>query len=424
MAHAVILACALLSACGKKGAPLPPLARVPVAPPDFAVTRLDQEVYLQLKAPSVNVDGGGPADVARVELYALTADRAPQVPSPEALRRLSTLVASETVRRPVPPPPAVAEGEPPPPPPPPPGPGVDQGAPIVFREVLTPETRVPVSLPQGDRAAQEQAARDAGIPRPLVAPVEVGGPQRYYFAVGVSPRGRHGPPTALVPAPLGPTSSAPGRPDLTFDETSMTLKWTSPPDARGAEEATSADVLPSRSIVPGPPPTTYDVYEVPREPATGNVSPSVPVPLTQAPIAARELTRSDIALGTERCFVVRPVDIVSGTHVRGPASEMACASFADTFPPKPASNLEAIATTGVIALLWEGSDAKDLDGYLVLRAEAGNATLAPLTPAPVKVTTYRDETARPGVRYVYAVVAVDKAGNRSHESNRAEETGR
>ena len=37
-------------------------------------------------------------------------------------------------------------------------------------------------------------------------------------------------------------------------------------------------------------------------------------------------------------------------------------------------------------------------------------------------TTYRDETVKPGVRYIYAVVAVDKAGNRSAESNRVEET--
>ncbi len=54
----------------------------------------------------------------------------------------------------------------------------------------------------------------------------------------------------------------------------------------------------------------------------------------------------------------------------------------------------------------------------------GSATLTPLNPAPVAVTTFRDDTARAGVRYVYAIVAVDKAGNRSPESNRVEETGR
>jgi hypothetical protein len=418
-----MLACALLSACGKKGPPLPPLQRVPVAPPDFALQRIDRDVYVQFKVPTVNVDGIGPADVGRVELYAITAERQPDLRTPAAIRRLATLVGSETVRRPLPPLPPPAEGQPPPPPPPQ-GPGVDQGATVVFRETLTADMATPVPLPErDDEIARREAEAESALPRPLVASPETAGPQRYYVAFAVSERGRYGPPTAIVPAPLGATSRAPGQPELTFDETSLTLKWSPPPDARTTQIAAGGDVLPARPIVPGPDPTTYDVYEVPREPAAAD-RPTLPVALTPAPIGALEFSQSNIALGSERCFVVRPVDIVSGVHVRGPASEMACASFADTFPPKPARNLEAIATSGVIALLWEGSDAADLAGYLVLRGEAGSATLTPLTPAPVNVTTYRDETARAGVRYAYAVVAVDKAGNRSAESNRVEETGR
>jgi hypothetical protein len=49
-----------------------------------------------------------------------------------------------------------------------------------------------------------------------------------------------------------------------------------------------------------------------------------------------------------------------------------------------------------------------------------------LTREPIKETTYRDTTARRGVRYVYAVVAVDRSTppNRSAESNHVEETAR
>ena len=44
----------------------------------------------------------------------------------------------------------------------------------------------------------------------------------------------------------------------------------------------------------------------------------------------------------------------------------------------------------------------------------------------VKETTFRDTTAKTGVRYVYAVAAVDNAKPRnvSDESNRVEETAR
>jgi hypothetical protein len=44
-----------------------------------------------------------------------------------------------------------------------------------------------------------------------------------------------------------------------------------------------------------------------------------------------------------------------------------------------------------------------------------------VTPAPIQVTTLRDPVP-PGVRYVYAVEAVDKAGNTSMPSSRSEET--
>jgi hypothetical protein len=245
--------------------------------------------------------------------------------------------------------------------------------------------------------------------------------QRYYYAVAVNPRGRYGPHTALVPAPLGSTSGPPSEPRITVSETAMTLQWLPPRDARGLGLASEPDVLPARPTVPGPPPTTYDVYEVARN-ATSDAPVSMPTPLNAEPMAETELTRSDITLGVERCFVVRAVDIVDGVHVRGPASPMACASFADTFAPAPARDLVAVAVPGGINLIWEPSESKDAAGYLVLRGEAGSATLTPLTASPVTTPSYRDESVAAGVRYIYAIVTVDKAGNRSPESNRVEET--
>ena len=39
-------------------------------------------------------------------------------------------------------------------------------------------------------------------------------------------------------------------------------------------------------------------------------------------------------------------------------------------------------------------------------------------------TTFQDTTTKAGVTYTYAIVAVDKAGNKSAESARERETGR
>ncbi len=67
-----------------------------------------------------------------------------------------------------------------------------------------------------------------------------------------------------------------------------------------------------------------------------------------------------------------------------------------------------------------------LVGYLVLRGVAPSWKLERLTPEPIRETTYRDTTAKPGVRYAYAVVAVDSATppNVSAPSNTVEETAR
>jgi len=424
LARLVCLLVAVLVAggCGKKGNPLPPLQRVPAAPPDLAVTRIENDVWVQFAVPKVNIDGAGPADVARVELYAISADRRPAIGDGmtlDDLRLLSTLVTSEPVRRLLPPPPPPKEGFPAIPLPL--GPGVDQGAVVVMRETLTPEAHTVVTLPEPELPPSVVAA-EVEVPRLLTAPVQGTGPHRYYYAVAVSARERYGPPTHFAPVPLGSTSSAPPRPEITVGETGMSLRWETPADVRGAIEAADPAWLPSRPIVPGPPPTTYDVYEVPRTVSTAPVA--APTPLTPEPTASREFTQANTILGVERCFYVRPVDIVDGVHVRGPASPAVCSDFADVFPPTPPGNLDAVAVPGAISLIWEPSTAKDLAGYLVLRGEGGSATLTPLMKAAITELSYRDDTVRASVRYTYAIVAIDKAGNRSTESNRIDETAR
>jgi fibronectin type 3 domain-containing protein len=74
-------------------------------------------------------------------------------------------------------------------------------------------------------------------------------------------------------------------------------------------------------------------------------------------------------------------------------------------------------------LIWEANAESDLAGYLVLRAE-GSGALTPLMPRPIRETTFRDTTVRPGQTYAYVVVAVDTAHNRSAASNRVQETAR
>jgi hypothetical protein len=418
---AVLVFAVALAACGKKGAPLPPLLRIPAAVGEPRAVRMADEVFVRFLVPTANADGVTPADIARVEVYAVTLNRAPTTEDhPDDIRKLSKLIATEQVRRPLPPLPPPRPGEPPSPPLPP-GPGVDQGAEIVVRDTLTEEARAAVTLPR-DR---NERTRDGETPTPssLVVPVEAPEPVRYYYAVGVNQRGRHGLVQNFLAVPLGTTSSAPPAPDVTYDERTITIRWKPAPDARGVEAPSEPNVLPSRSLVPPAAPTTYDVYDLRAKPE-GNESPSMPSSVTTAPVAALEASTPVGTFGSERCFVVRPVDIVAGIHVRGPASPPRCVTLKDTFPPAPPKALAAVATAQAINLIWDPSDSTDVVGYLVLRSRLPDATLAPAMEEPIPGTAFEDRGVRPNVTYGYVVVAVDRAGNRSEPSNRVEETAR
>jgi fibronectin type 3 domain-containing protein len=163
-------------------------------------------------------------------------------------------------------------------------------------------------------------------------------------------------------------------------------------------------------------PVAFNVYRAAEETAAMNA----------APLAKPPYEQEGVTYGEQRCFVVRAVAVVSGVHVEGEASQSACVTPRDIFPPAAPGNLTAIASAGAMNLAWNANIEQDLAGYLVLRGEAGSATLQQLTPSPVRENTYTDTTVKPGVTYTYAVVAIDTATppNMSAQSAPRTETAR
>jgi predicted small lipoprotein YifL len=435
------------AACGSKGPPLAPYARVPATVTAVAVQRIGDDVFVSFPVPDANVDGQKPADIASLEVYAITAISPPET---EAQRKLATLVATIPVR------PIMPDL-----PPPPPGvevpavvlpPGIDRALPAVAKETLTAEARLEVVLPPkpGFKEVIPPVDEEPVI-GPLVAPSPTLQPRRFYFVIGITPRGRKSLPSVPVPVPLESASSAPGAPEFAVTETGMTVTWAPSPDARSgafllppplvAPPVVAANATPATVPPPKPPPpvlvakslgfqseaTTYHLFEVlpPAEP-DNPFAVELPVGITPAPLLVTSHVIPGVTFGEERCFFVRPVDRVAGAVVMGPASPQTCVTPADTFPPAAPKSLAAIAGEGVISLIWEPNIEPDLAGYLVLRGEAPGDTLRAITPEPVTATAYRDTTARTGTRYVYVVVAVDRATpqNVSAQSARVEETAR
>lgn len=446
-----ILLTLVVAGCGKKGPPLAPYVRVPAAVAAVTPQRIGDDVFLSFEVPSTNADGQKPAAISGLEIYAVTSDRPPTT---EEQRELATLIATLPVRPILPPLPPLPEGVPSPPPIPLP-PGVEQGTAVAVNETLTADARVPVELPADKPVAEPEEPETVPEPfGPLVAPAPTQMPRRHYFVVGVSSRGRESTPSTPVSVPLEAGSSAPGAPVITYTVTDLTITWPPPPDARTSTmqppptvkpPVTAANATPANVTatlpVPLPPlqakslgfnsqATTYHLYDVtpanasPAEPDPFAIKP--PTPITPQPVPEPEFVIRPIGFGVERCFQVRPVDQVFGVAVIGPASPTTCITPQDTFPPAAPRSLAAIAGSGVITLIWDPNTESDLAGYIVLRGEAPGDTLQAITTEPVTLTSYRDETVKPGARYVYAVVAVDGAvpQNVSPQSNRAEETAR
>jgi hypothetical protein len=196
------------------------------------------------------------------------------------------------------------------------------------------------------------------------------------------------------------------------------------------------DVVPAASTTPAPlqGPTRYNVYRelAPLEDKTTTASqpasPVEPALVNGVPIDTLTFTDPLTGLdGRQRCYVVRALRGDGPQSVEGMPSNPVCVVPMDDFPPDAPSRPSITSEEGSITLTWEPNAEPDIAGYLVLRGEAGDATLTPVTDTVVTETRFTDRTVKPGVKYVYAVQAIDSRlprPNVSAESERVEETAR
>lgn len=395
----------LAGACGQKGPPLAPLNLVPSAPPNLAAKLVGGEVRLQFNVPSTNANGPGALVLDRIEVYAATVAPGAARPSNRDLLTSKYRVGTIAIK----PPPVEGEAEPEPAP--------DDHRPAAgerttFEEPLAGEALVPVFTKMPPVVPADIAARAARLSAVAIAAAVMGAAAqataaampplaaaptyavRLYSVRGLTKGGRPGPPSTRVEIPLVDPPPPPPPPTLAATETAIVLTW-----------------IPLVSMAP----LTYNVYK-----AGGSD------PINAGPIADGHYERAGIEFGTEECFALRSVQTIAAITLESESTEPACLTPRDTFPPAAPRGVSLVAGAGVMNLSWDANKEGDLGGYLVLRGDVPGDTLQPLTPAPIASTSYEDKTVRPGVRYAYAIVAVDKASpaNRSAPSPRVEETAR
>lgn len=430
----LVLVVVAAAGCGKKGPPLAPLRIAPGAVTGLEARRVGDRVTVRFTLPERNDDNSAPADVARVDVYALSVRQAADAPQGQEFAREgarigtatpkageTTASVSETLgpdalkffepERPAVTPPSSAPAA---------GAAVSPAAAATSAlEKDTPAKETPAQAGAvketavKETAAKETAAKEAAVKeedeapaagdQPAAAAKAAPVPVRVYMAVPVNAKGRRGV-GATVAVPLVEPPAAPGTPLATYDETATELTWVAP-------EGESL---------------SFNVYEVTGEQArAGDAGAGLPPsPLNAAPLAEAPFEDARLAFGTTRCYRVTAVAPAGALRLESAPSPAACVTPVDTFPPPAPAGVSAVAGPGTISLIWDAVERPDLAGYLVLRGDAAGGTLQALTPEPIQETTFRDAAVQPGVRYVYAVVAVDTAKNLSPQSARVEETAR
>ncbi|HEY0872285.1 MAG TPA: fibronectin type III domain-containing protein [Vicinamibacterales bacterium] len=392
-ALALVLAVCAIGACGKKGPPLPPLRYIPAAPTELQARRTGDDVRLQFRLPTANVQGQGQIALDRLEVFAVTVAAESNDPPNRELLDAKYRVATIPVK------PPAQEGDLEPSPDAPPDTRPAPGDIATFVEelnaaTLTPQITTPaapVVMPTEPSAAAAAAAAVAAAQK--IVPVT----RRIYVVRGLTRGGRAGQPSTRIVLPLVDLPLPPAGVDVAYDEKAITVSWIAP-------------VPPLDQVAP-----TFNVY---RE--------GTPAPLNPAPLSTTTFVREGVTFGTEECFTVRTAVAAANVTLESVPTAPACVTPVDTFPPAAPTGLSAVGTEGAINLIWERNTDADLAGYLVLRGEAPGDTLQAITASPIQETTYRDTTVTPGVRYVYAIVAVDRATppNTSAQSNRVEESAR
>ena len=80
--------------------------------------------------------------------------------------------------------------------------------------------------------------------------------------------------------------------------------------------------------------------------------------------------------------------------------------------PEIPTGLVAKGQQASVALTWNANTEEDLDGYMILRAEASKGDWNTIA-RKVKAAQYVDNTCRQGVEYIYKIRAIDQSDNQS-----------
>lgn len=444
----------LLTACGAKGPPKPPLSREPGAVRDLNVRQAGNAIELRWSRPRARANGDPIQGPMTFRVLARNLERTPvpsvgagapvPAPSPEQASGSTDARAKED--------------------------SFLKDSAVVAEITETPEQAAAAATPKGSKSAGSAKAESGGKPKEQKDAAEPAG-----AGAGAGPAATPRPPETQYAILLGPerfpgarftsvrlafavvAQDASGRrsharPILEIDPVEPPLP---PSDLRatGTPEGVALTWrLPALPPSPPPPPTPaapatavpstpaemrgVDVYRfeiaplaVPVAPGNAPAAPRFPYrPIGGSPFTGESALDRTALIGTSYLYEARLVTLAPGKGLRESASSgTVTVTYTDVFPPGRPTLVTALAAGAEaprgVHVAWSAPIDAEVAGYRVYRAE-GDGEFVLMGTVPAAQIEWRDTDVKPGTRYRYVVATIDAAvpPNESERSEEAEVT--
>ena len=392
---APLLAAALLSlSCGIRGRPQAPLIIVPAVVSDLSALRLGNDVHLHFTVPEANADGSRPPDVSRVDIYAVTtlpeeggADLVLDewLESADPIFTFDVVVPVEPEEGDAEEPEAEAAGQQ----------VLGPGEPVTVVEALTADAVEPLRIePDEEEEVEDPDEGDAEIEAdepvlagPLVSPPLPRVPRRTYIAVAVSRRNRQSAAATAPPVAVQPAPDPPGRPVLTYTETSIDIEWTAPDTAR----------LPLQA--PPPPADSGMMDSAPMETEPVEAEPAETEPVETEPVETEPVETEPVETEPVETEPVETEPVETEPVETEPAVfEPAVLSSVTLLPPQTPSRYDVYDVSPPVEVASEEGGEPDAGGTGIPR---------PLNQQPLSGTSHAGMEATLGVERCFLVRTVD-----------------
>ncbi len=374
-----------LTACGKRGDPLPPLRRTPQAVTEIALAQRGAELEIRLQAPRATTEGDR-LGVVTLELLQAT-----------GAGDFAKLATRSEVK--------AAPGE----------------RMVVRQPWPAPGTllRVAVIARSNNRASTQSPPRTLQVSDPVPAPhglmaeMQADGVHLGFVAPEPMPAWIEPP----KPSPIPKTTKGQGQgafpaaPAVAARSPEVAAATPSPEDVggEGSDLATVGEDAPAPQAPAAPEPAPgKSGFRIYRRGEPGSYA----APLGEELLTQAAQLDAEAPMGTRVCYQVRTV--VSGDPlIESEASNEACLQVEDKQAPAAPTGVATLATPDGLEISWSPSLESDLVAYRVYKLLRGGAPERLFDVKPPQTSGVDVEA---GPRVLYFVTAVDAAGNESRPS--------